>query len=278
MKLFITKEWCHHKNLQSILRGVKSRYDITIVDTISEASVVWIPSGETGLSPRNYPDKKFILGPHFSTLPGKRVLSIDNTCNNAVYIQPSEWAVNVWKELGYTNTPLHICPFGIDTNKFNVTHTVKDLVLVYFKYRNTQELSNICYKLQNSNIPYKILEYGTYKESDYIQLLKRTKYMIIVGSSESQGFALQEAMSCNVPLYVWNVTRFREYKCEKDCLIINTPITTIPYFDERCGDTFIADTFSPETFDYSKYKPREFILENLADYICMDIFINILQN
>ena len=107
MKLYIVPEWVHDKNLAAIKRST-----LNIIDTIEQADTVWMPSGETNLNPSYYPNKKFILGPHFSTLPNYRINNIDNSMNNCVYIQPSEWAVNVWKDLNFNKMPLKICPFG----------------------------------------------------------------------------------------------------------------------------------------------------------------------
>ena len=37
--------------------------------------------------------------------------------------------------------------------------------------------------------------------------MQKAKYGIILDAHESQGFAIEEALSCNVPLLVWN-TKF----------------------------------------------------------------------
>ena len=87
---------------------------------------------------------------------------------------------------------------------------------------------------------------------------------------ESQGFAIEEALSCNVPLLVWNVTSMnQEFKSSYS----NISATTIPYWDERCGEFFHKSEEFIETFNMflsklDSYKPREFIFETLTEEIC----------
>ena len=74
------------------------------------------------------------------------------------------------------------------------------------------------------------------KEDDYVECLKNAKYGIWVGRHESQGFALQEALSCDVPLLVWGVTNMNQQHNWKGCP--DVPGTTIPFWDNRCGEFF----------------------------------------
>ena len=75
----------------------------------------------------------------------------------------------------------------------------------FFKRRKISELNFLKSFLENKNIKYKIFDYtSTYKENNFINYLKDSKYGIWLDASESQGFALQEALSSNVPLLVWN--------------------------------------------------------------------------
>ena len=74
---------------------------------------------------------------------------------------------------------------------------------------------------------------------------------------ESQGFALQEALSCNVPLFVWNITSMRQ---EYGSSYNDIPATTIPYWDERCGEYFynineLEDKFNLFLSKLETYKP-----------------------
>jgi len=59
----------------------------------------------------------------------------------------------------------------------------------------------------------------------------------------------------------------------------NHPATTIPYWDERCGEYFHRQDEMERTFDLflsklHSYKPRDYVVENLSFDVCENMFIN----
>jgi len=109
--------------------------------------------------------------------------------------------------------------------------------------------------------------------------LQNSKFGIWLGRHESQGFALEEALSCNVPLLVWNVTSMNQ---EYGLNYPDIKATTIPYWDERCGEYFydfeeLDNTFNLFISKLDTYKPREYVLENLSVEVCQEKFIDLLQ-
>ena len=63
----------------------------------------------------------------------------------------------------------------------------------------------------------------------------------------------------------------------------NISATTIPYWDERCGEYFYDVNELDNIFDkfiskLNNYKPREYILENLTFEKCEEKLINIYKN
>ncbi len=216
-----------------------------------------------------------IYGPHFSVFPNEKIYSL----KKGIYIQPSEWAKEVWKD-ERIKIPIHSFPFPLETNKFKPTKDNKDLVLVYYKRRDPNELEFLKGFLKNKNIEYKLFDYvNKYSEEDYLNSLQRAKYMIVLDAHESQGFAIEEALSCNVPLLVWNVKYLnQEYGCNYPKVFA----TSIPYWDERCGEFFYEKENLEETFDkfinnLDTYKPRDYILENLSVEKCAERFKELLK-
>ena len=146
---------------------------------------------------------------------------------------------------------------------------------IYFKRRKKDELNIITSFLKSKNQEYKIFDYvQTYKEEDYLKYLQESKYGIIVDAHESQGFAIEEALSCNVPLLVWNTRDMsQEYGGNYDKI----SCTTIPYWDERCGEYFYKQNEFIEIYDkfinkLNTYKPREYVLDNLSVEVCSERF------
>jgi len=139
-------------------------------------------------------------------------------------------------------------------------------------------LSILQFFLKNLNINFRIFDYvNKYSEEEYLNYLKDSKFGIWITAHESQGFALQEALSCDVPLLVWNVTSLnQEYGSNHP----NLPATTLSYWDEKCGEYFtnsndLYNTFNKFISNLHNYKPREYILENLSIEKCSEKFISV---
>lgn len=203
--------------------------------------------------------------------------------NNTVYIQPSEWVTKLW---GNNNICYGIkqksLPFGVDTDKFKNIMPIEERnkVFVYYKSRDPNLLNIIDSLLKSNNIDYKLFSYNNrYDENIYIEYLKHSKYGIWIGCHESQGFALEEALSSNVPLFVWNVKSMNE---EYMSNYADIAATSIPYWDEQCGEHFynldeLVSKFSLFLSKLYTYKPREYILEKLSMEKCEQQFINLID-
>ena len=112
------------------------------------------------------------------------------------------------------------------------------------------------------NKSYDIISYGGYSEKDFISRISRAKRGIVIDDTESQGLAIQEMMSCNLPLLVWDVKEWTHYGEKYKC-----DATSVPYFDETCGRKFYNREEIEETFDTfmgKNYNPRDYILHNLT--------------
>lgn len=274
----------HHKNkkgMEMICEYLNYNLVYGNVKDIPDADVVFCPSRPFDVRP--YSDKRFIFGPHLSIFPDNKLQRIHNQ-GNCVYIQPSPWAKQVWDDM---NAEDHIkvesFPFPVEVDVFKPTLHKNDRteVFVMFKHRDPKELSYIERELNKKGIKFRVFRYGSYKETDYIECLKHARYGIWVGRHESQGFALQEALSCDVPLLVWGVTNMNQQHNWKGCP--NVHGTTIPFWDERCGEFFhkqgefsnAFDTFMDNLFTY---KPREFVLNTVSVEQCADNFKRVFLN
>jgi glycosyltransferase involved in cell wall biosynthesis len=135
--------------------------------------------------------------------------------------------------------------------------------------------------MESKNINYIIFNYNTnYQENDYLNYLQNSSYGIWIGRHESQGFALEEALSCDVPLLVWDVKSMNQ---EFGSNYEDIHATSIPYWDERCGEYFtdfgeLEEVHNKLLNNIQNYKPREFILEKLSINVCENKLINIINN
>jgi len=286
MRILFIKSHIHIKNLNFILNCKNIHF--TIIDWIDDFYKMDISSFDVVYSPCEpidvslYPNTKFIFGPQFSVFPDNNLVNIKGT--NSIYNLLSEWVVNIWKEYSICdNLKLVKLPFGVDTEKFKEVNPLSDRnnVVLYFKHRDPLDLQFIKNFLQNKNISYNLFSYDQrYDESTYIDCLQNAKYAVWVDAHESQGFALQEALSSNVPLLVWNVKSMNQ---EYNSSYSDLEATTTSYWDAKCGEIFYNSEELEDIYNYfinnlDSYKPREFIVENLSVEACENKWIETIQN
>jgi hypothetical protein len=281
MKILIIGDF-HHKNkegIERILSTLSIEYMYGNINNISSCDIIVSPS--MPINTQLFPTKKFIFGPHFSVFPDNKLAVLNNISKNAIYTQPSEWVSRLWNNANQI-LPVKTFPFPVNTDKFMpIEDTIKDKVFIYFKRRRSEELTFITSFLEKNNIEYKIFDYvNRYSEEEYIDYLQHSKYGIILDAHESQGFAIEEALSCNVPLLVWNVTTMQQ---EAGSNYPPIPATSIPYWDNRCGEYFYKYDKFKETYDkfiknIDKYQPRQYIMENLSIEKCSERFINLIKD
>jgi len=286
MRILFIKSGVHHKNLNFIMKCKKIQFHI--VNSVNEINNLDLTTFDAVISPcdpinvTKYPNVKFIFGPHFSVFPDAKLNIIKGP--KTAYNLLSEWVINIWKAYPICNDlNLVKIPFGVDTDKFIDNKNIKDRnkIMIYCKHRNPQDLLFIEKFLNNRDLKYSVFSYDKrYNENDYINYLQDSKFCIWVDAHESQGFAVQEALSCNVPLLVWNITSMnQEYGRNYQDL----KATTISYWDNKCGEVFYNENQFENTFNkfienIERYKPRQFILDVLSIDACENRLIQFINN
>lgn len=250
------------KVVENLMLGLKKiNYPFVINKDLNCCSMLWIHDDIDALFELDRIDKNIgvIVGPNLFVNPENIPKKID--LSRVIYIQPSNNVKKVWLEKGYNRSPVEVWPVGIDSEKFCPGNEVKDTVIIYFKNRKESEINFIEKKLEKRNIVFRTIRYGAYKEDEYKEILRKSKYMIWIGCFESQGVAIEEAMSCNVPILVLDN---QDKKTSFD-----THGTSAPYFDERCGIILkdidlIDENIEKMENSFSQFNPRNYILENLG--------------
>ena len=140
---------------------------------------------------------------------------------------------------------------------------LKETRLIYYKRRSYDELNFVKKLLREFNQNFDIVEYGSYSEIGFLEKLSKSRYVFVLDSCESQGIAIQEIMSSNIPLFVWDMEfwedRGHEYKIEA---------TSVPFWDDVCGikeknKDLIFESFSLYLENINSFKPREYVLNEL---------------
>jgi len=277
----IINDYLHHKNregLEAMLRHLNMEFTYGTQEDISNDKYKIIYSPANPVDIHKYPEKIYIFGPHFCVLPSDndKISRIDYNQKNVIFLCLSKWNYDVYNSYNLKINMISI-PFPVNTEKFNEVEQIdKKEVLLYFKGRHPNDYQILIDKIKKKAITnIKIFSYThKYEENDFIDHIQKSKFAIVVDAHESQGFAIQEMLSSNLPLFVWNVTRLNQ---EYGFNYPPFPATSIPYWDERCGEFFNEIHEFDDKFDLflnklDTYKPREYVMENLSVKICSERF------
>lgn len=262
-----------NKVVKNLIKGLeKINYPYVINKDINSTKRLYIPNNIFALNFLNKTSAKTILGPNLFVLP-KDIPRIYNI-KNAIYLQNSKWTYDLWLKLGFDKEKLKYWPCGIDTEEFtNVwSKDINKPVLIYYKQRDPNLLIRVKQILNEKNIKYNIIKYGYYNENEFKNALANCSFIIWLGSQESQGIALQEALSSNVPMIVIDAKSLFDtfdkngYEFPED--LRNFETTSVPYFDNRCGLVIRHLDELSEAIDnmfslFYTFNPRDYILENL---------------
>ena len=217
-----------------------------------------------------------IIGPQVWMFDGYGQFLIENQNYYKKIIAPSEWVKN--KFITKFNLPedkLAVWPVGIE--EFNNVREPNYDCLIYFKRRDQSELEAVKKFLVSNGLSYRMVEYGTYGEDGFKQLVNSAKFCFLINGTESQGIAVQEIMSMGVPIIAWDI---KEWLDQGEAYRV--PATSIPYWDERCGEVFfnIEDlevTFSKFYATLDLYDPKAFIKDNLSFECSVKTLLDILR-
>lgn len=209
--------------------------------------------------------KKIIAGPNIVVTPEEANGILLNDMIDIV-ITPSEWVKDFYSSFKKDfNKKIKIWAAGVDTDYFKPNENMSKNIgfLVYVKSKNNKLLTFILPELIKRGITYSILYYGKYERNHYLDMLRKSRYMIYLNESESQGIALHEAWSCDVPTLVWDRGFFQYKKYEWHGK------TNAPYLIEDCGIRFRGESdFSSKLSEFlektNNYEPRRHALENFS--------------
>jgi len=186
---------------------------------------------------------------------------------------PSEWVKRMFSKV--LPNLVSVWPVGIDTERWKPSSEPKDVdILVYDKiYRHREDherelIEPLIAELRRNGLTAEYLRYGSYVERELLALSRRVRSMVYLSHHETQGIALQQMLSANVPVLAWEPGgdwQNREYLLRG---VRFSPVTSVPYWDERCGMKFAgAGDLRSAVIDFwhgvkaGAFAPRQLILD-----------------
>jgi len=217
-----------------------------------------------------------IIGPQVWLFDTYGQFALHNPQYYKSMIAPSQWVKDLYvNKFGMDESKVVVWPVGIVP--FKAEKNVEFDCLLYFKRRTTEEFNQVTSFLKENNISYKTLSYGSYNDKDVETLSNKCKFCFMVNGTESQGIAVQEIMSTDTPLFVWDVKEWNDQGEN-----FRVPATSIPYWSDECGEVFYTADQMKETYErfcanIDKYQPRKFVDENLSLKKSVNILLEIIN-
>lgn len=207
----------------------------------------------------------------------------------ANYVVHSDWVRAMYAR--HYGPRISTWAVGIDTDRWvpvptsgkRVDFLIYDKVMWSHDRVHSAMVEPILQSLKIRKLSYEVIRCGHYKPRELREALARSKAMLFLCEHETQGLAYQQAMSCNLPILAWNPGawldpwRFRYGEG-------HVPAISVPFFDERCGRTFLGVPDFDDALEHfleiarsGKFRPRDYVLENLTLEGCARNYITLLE-
>jgi hypothetical protein len=188
---------------------------------------------------------------------------------------PSQWTKDFYVSLVPSlSKKIRVWPAGVQIPK---EVSSKKKALIFKKNVSKTDFNQIIKIIEGKDIPYDILTYGTYSKNKYHEALSEASILIYLQYTESQGLALQEAWSYDVPTLVLKSTTWKggtyEWSDEK---------ISAPYLTDATGIFFTLETLDSELTAVANhsyaFKPKEYCSEFLSDTASAKKYLEIIKN
>ena len=200
---------------------------------------------------------------------------------------PGEWMRRMWEP--HFGEKVHAWPVGIDTDLWQpapasgkeVDYLVYDKLMWERERFEADLLQPIRDELHARNARTAEIRYGSYREEDLQSLLRRSRAMIFLGVHETQGIAYQQALAAGVPILAWDRGGPWQDPAFYPHRVRFGPVTSVPYWDHRCGVKFQGIEEFPTRLDEfiakqrrGEFAPRDYITENLTLEKCAGRYLD----
>jgi glycosyltransferase involved in cell wall biosynthesis len=205
--------------------------------------------------------RRLVAGPMIANFPSDSGRIIESPLIDT-YLLPSEWIKNLFVKLSDSKTVnFQVWPIGVDTDFWQPAQESKrDTLIVFVKNPDPGLLEHVLQTLTQRGLKFIVLHSGKFTQSQYLALLQSAAGVIFLSRTESQGIAMFEAWSCDVPTLHWNPGEMRllgqKFQNASSC----------PYLTKQCGLSFADGSQFESTLDQfmdrlSGFKPRSFAVQ-----------------
>jgi glycosyltransferase involved in cell wall biosynthesis len=199
-------------------------------------------------------------------------------------IVPSEWTMDLYEGFPALAAKSRVCPCGVDEEVWRPSGgTKKRTAVVYWKSgaeRFCADVEAVVRRcgLEPVRVSSKHGEHGMFKPEAYREALDRSVAAVFLSTFETQGIALAEAWSMNVPAVVWDPQGEAEWRGRSF-----RSRSSAPYLTDDTGVTFRAiDELEPvlkRALDsLASFQPRAWVLRHMTDAVCARQLYELITN
>ena len=250
--------------VQNLIKGIKQLDDVELVRKPNSADMVGCLQAPHGYDAQWMPQNA-LMGPNLFVIPEEMPELVKKYQR---FVVPSQWVKDFYERSPLMHgKQIDVWSVGIDTEYWG-EHELRAYAqefdcFVYFKNRTREELGIVTRALDELDMIYRVIEYGSYTEKQLLELCHGSKFAILLTGTESQGIAYMNILSTNTPCLVFNKSDW-EYEQNR---FIKCPATSVPYFSPECGIMVATLDFAKDDIELfsrqlSKYGPRNYILLN----------------
>lgn len=195
------------------------------------------------------------------------------------YLVPSEWTKIAYiEDEPCLLNKISIWPTGVDTQYWKPLDVEKEKkVVVYWKTEPESFCQTVEELITAKGFQVERITYGAYTQEQFRHALNESLFAVFLSRSESQGIALAEAWSMNVPTFVWNPGEF--YYAGKQY----NPVSSCPFLTHAQGADWqkiselekLIDSFDQFKLSFS---PREWVINYMSDYASVKCLLEIIKN
>jgi hypothetical protein len=185
-------------------------------------------------------------------------------------IVPSDWVLQLYRDDAPELLPkIHLCPCGVDTDYWMPSPGRKrDRVVVYGKSGPEAFCEEVEQVVASLGWQLVRVRYGQYDAASYREVLESSAIGVFLSSFETQGLALAEAWSMDVPTVVWDPHGpaewdGRSFQAGSSCPFLTVATGRTWRTIEELGPA-LRDTLQKR----SEFRPREWVSLHMTDAIC----------
>ncbi len=147
-------------------------------------------------------------------------------------------------------------------------------VLIYWKTESESFVREIESIAREKGLNPIRLRYGYHTAAQYKAVLEQVSLAIFISLSESQGIALAEAWSMNVPTLVWNSGKLHAHGR------VYSAVSASPYLTEWTGcmwETIPELHYVLDRLSDNSFAPRQWVLEHMTDSISARMLLDLID-